>query len=545
MMAGRLRCGRGTPTAPVLNDVTYTFGKRTIAGAGWVLAGGRNLGLVRNAGAGVSSITFSAPTTGDSAHWTRTANRTPVPAGNDVISGTYVFPVTLTDRLGATATADVTINVLDNVCTIGTVSANLPTSVLSGSRSATAMETLLGASGFEIHLATGIPDSHILVFNNAWTFAGTFGKIKFQYADPDRPSVITVFLVCRWGAFGYSANVHVSGSNNEIINCDFLNEEQQFYTDNNQFGPIRHEAGNNLLIDNNLFQHGYMFINAIAGTGITVTNNKGRYPHARPTFYGQTCDTILEENNVFWAPFRTQSPYDAFSHIDWLQSADAAGANVAKNRTAQYNICAMADGNTTCRGWVGGGNGSGAKPGTVTIRRNIFNTWGTYICEVYGFENASIIEGNAWWMVLTWGPGETEFNTVRNYFGLDVLCDVSPAGASNVGVGATLLIKDNLSSRGWFFGAYATTLLGSVITQTGNVNAGKTGNIGAPTFASAPPYPTDFVTGQDPDVYLRSFTDWADLDVSQWAVLRQRMLDAFERTDGLGPVAIGATGFNP
>jgi len=561
--AGRLRFGRVHVAPPVLNDISYTIGKFTQAGKGAVEAASPTLGLFDPSGGSATGFVWTYVSGASPTHWNAASTTmTPVPAGDEQITGAYVFHVVANGPGGESNQATVTINAQADACTIGQTTLNYPEGVFSNGRTAA---SAYSAGVREMHIATGVTDLSDIVLSNSFTFNTGGAMVKFVYADPARPTYVRCLgiggnhisvdgLKFLEGAFTTNANVQLSNlEDGEILNCEFLNSEEQFYTNINQFSAILLQGCARILVDNNLFQHCYMFVYIADGDTFTVSNNKGRYFHARPHFFGQTVDGVLEESNVYWAPFRTQDPYDSGTHMDYLMSADASGGNVCKNRTARYNIVLPADTMTSARGWVSGGNGTNAKPGTVIIKSNILCNWGVDIVEFTGFEGASVIEDNCFWMVLTWGPGiNTEFGTHRNEFQLDTRCTIGPNGAGNVGAGASLLVKNNVLSKKWEFSAYALTLRGTVITEVGNFEANKTGMFGVPPpgpgmdpYNSLPLTSTGFVTGMDPDPYLRSFTDWADMDVSQWATVRQRAWTAFERTDGKGAVAPGGGGFNP
>lgn len=403
-----------------------------------------------------------------------------------------------------------------------------------------------------IYIPPGVQRTYYAMGPNYFNFPGPT-KVKLKYADPTRPVRINGLGLntakfmsidgLRGGVYEGNTQGHVQLSNctdMEVINCDFRRTEQEYVAGDAtlQFAGVivTGSSTNNILINNNLFEHNFRCISIAEGSNITATNNKGRYCHGQPFFIGANAlqvTTFTIQDNTFWAPFRTQSPsVDTGNHLDWLQLGDANGTVVAKNPNIKRNVFIMANANSGVRGYAGGGNAS-ANPGTLDITDNIITNWGPDGFEIFGFGAGSAVKRNVAWLMRSGtdttapdGSKKDQYAPVFRGFNVGYLTT-----SANLGAGASLLLEDNFTYGTTSLPADATVL--AAVTTTNQVSYARNDT----TVAAA------FVRG-NPETYLLSFNDWADMDPTQWATVRQRALNAFERIDGKGPVAVGAAGFN-
>lgn len=385
-------------------------------------------------------------------------------------------------------------------------------------------------------------------FPNNLNFPGPT-KAKVLYGDASRPVRMDSIILnngqyisfdgIKGGVRSAAANGHVqltSCTNCEVINSSFRRTRSEFVAADasQQFaGVLIAGSSDTILVDNCEFEHLFRGIYVAQGSNITLTNNRGCNIHGQPVFIGANglqVDGVTDTDNTWWNPFRTQDPtVDVDNHLDWDQCGDADTAGVvAKNVTRRRNVYVMGEANSGVRGIVNGGNGANgnALPGKVDIQNNILFTWGPTGIEVFGYENASVVKGNAIFLMrsgsdATAPAGARKDEYAPTFEGLSVV----PVSGT-IGSGATMLLQDNFT-----YGTIRVDAAATGVTQTNN-NAYARNLTGA-----------GYVQG-DPEAYMVAFTDWANLAPSDYATVRSRAMLSMARSDGKGPVNATGSAFN-
>lgn len=577
--AGRLRFGRSSLRAPVLNDIAYDFGKWTYIACGGVSLSSSRLGFVDAASGPITTFTIEAFESGNSAHWNgavdAAAGNTVSPVGHKAITGSYVIRYRA-DGPGGSDTGKITVNIRTDAANFGdTIPYNYPEGVV-GTTAALAYNDATNPLRYLL-ISTGIVDGKNIGLAGSFTFPG---EVIIKDADATRRSAICSLITGSGSTnitykdlavsgyySGSSANLQFTGVvGAKIDGCTVIDSEATYNIGAGNYSGILIDgtATTATIVNVPMIRHKYRGITVAACASCFIDDVWIDHYHAQGIAignYATNVDVGYKADNtsvgvLITNLWRTVSPtLDIGTHQEPIMILDAGvGGNpanqVAQNVRWDKIIALTGNANSAGRGaaMVGGGlNGAAAKINNLKLGRMFMSVWGLDCVEIYGVSGDCRLKSIIATRVLSGDDsGAVAHNNIiewpwKDYQSLGAIFRIAPGTVDNVD-GTTNIVMDQVYiDASLTINAIATplTTIGSDVftyaratMAAGNgtrVNGGGSDSVG---FLNA-----------SPRAAMEAYTDWDDENLTR-SQIQSRVFGIWGRADNKGPFNSAGTGFN-